>query len=63
MFPPALFAFYFFLLFLFALNPNFNGSDHKSPFFSVKGEKLMGKNVKFLKAIVGYVRFTITFSN
>jgi len=58
---PALFLFNFLLLFLFGFHPNINGRNNEGPLFTVKGKKLMGKNVKFMKAIVSNIRFTITF--
>ena len=60
---PALLSFKFFLLFLFPFNPNINSGNNERPFLPVKVEKLGRCQMKFMKAIVSNVRFTITFFN
>jgi len=51
------------LLFLFPFNPNINSGNNERPFLPVKVEKLGRCQMKFMKAIVSNVRFTITFFN
>jgi hypothetical protein len=60
---PALFSFNFLLLLLFSFHPNINGRNDESPFTagqSIKGGRCQ---MKFVKAIVSNVRFTITFTD
>ena len=60
---PALFAFNFLLLLLFSFHPNINGRNDEGPFTagqSIKGGRCQ---MKFVKAIVSNVRFTITFTD
>ena len=59
----ALFAFNFLLLLLFSFHPNINGRNDEGPFTagqSIKGGRCQ---MKFVKAIVSNVGFTITFTD
>ena len=60
---PALFAFNFLLLLLFSFHPNINGRNDEGPFTA--GQSIEGGRcqMKFVKAIVSNIRFTITFTD
>ena len=60
---PALFAFNFLLLLLFSFHPNINGRNDEGPFTAGQGIKGGRCQMKFVKAIVSNVRFTITFTD
>lgn len=59
---PAILAFKFFLFFLFSFYPNINGRNDEGPFFPGQSEKFRRDQMKFVKAIVSNIRFTIAFT-